>query len=115
MPLEKRTYTLPPEMLVQFEREVPSGKRSALIAALIREWLDRSGSLPGSFPYESDLPLCVDSGGVPAPWSDPGSQPRTAAGDVPGTVDGWFELHRRTATSPSTPRSGGSRSEVAGS
>ncbi len=41
MPLKKRTYTLPPETLVQFEREVPSGKRSALIAALIREWLDR--------------------------------------------------------------------------
>ncbi len=39
MALEKRTYTLPPEALMLFEREVPSGKRSSVIAGLIRDWL----------------------------------------------------------------------------
>jgi metal-responsive CopG/Arc/MetJ family transcriptional regulator len=41
MALEKRTYTLPPAALAQFEQEVPEGKRSSVIAALIRNWLHR--------------------------------------------------------------------------
>ena len=41
MALETRTYNLPPEDLVQFEREVPAGQRSSIIAGLIRDWLDR--------------------------------------------------------------------------
>ena len=40
MALEKRTYTLPPEALFQFEREVPPGKRSSVIAEMIRDWLE---------------------------------------------------------------------------
>lgn len=36
----KRTYVLPPDTLEQFEREVSPGKRSAVIAGLLREWLD---------------------------------------------------------------------------
>ena len=37
----KRTYVLPPDTLEQFEQEVSSGKRSAVIAELLREWLDK--------------------------------------------------------------------------
>ena len=40
MGLLKRTYALPPETLEQFEQEVAPGKRSAVIADLLREWLD---------------------------------------------------------------------------
>jgi hypothetical protein len=39
MALTKRTYALPPETVRCFERAVPKGKRSALLAELIREWL----------------------------------------------------------------------------
>jgi hypothetical protein len=39
MGLLKRTYALPGEMLESFERTVPKGKRSVLLATLIREWL----------------------------------------------------------------------------
>lgn len=41
MGLIKRTYVLPPDTLQQFEQEVSSGKRSAIIAELLREWLDK--------------------------------------------------------------------------
>lgn len=41
MALEKRTYTLPPESLGPFERAVPAGQRSAVIAALMRAWLEQ--------------------------------------------------------------------------
>jgi hypothetical protein len=41
MRLVKRTYALPPEILEQFEREIPPGKRSRLISQLIRQWLDK--------------------------------------------------------------------------
>ena len=40
MRLTKRTYTLPPETLDRFEQAVEPGRRSALIAGLIQEWLD---------------------------------------------------------------------------
>jgi hypothetical protein len=39
MGLLKRTYALPPETVMSFERNVPKGKRSVLLAALMREWL----------------------------------------------------------------------------
>ncbi len=41
MALVERTYTLPPEALLQFEREVPATQRSSIIATLIQDWLDR--------------------------------------------------------------------------
>lgn len=41
MGLLKRTYALPPDTLQQFEQEVSPGKRSAIIAELLREWLDK--------------------------------------------------------------------------
>ncbi len=41
MRLLKRTYALPPDTLEQFEQVVSAGKRSTLIADLMREWLDR--------------------------------------------------------------------------
>lgn len=40
MALNKRTYALPSEIVEEFERAVESGKRSAAIAALVREWLE---------------------------------------------------------------------------
>ena len=39
--LSKRTYTLPPEVVLQFDEVVPSGKRSSVVARLMREWLER--------------------------------------------------------------------------
>jgi hypothetical protein len=39
MTLKERTYTLPPEALRQFEREVPATQRSSIIATLIQDWL----------------------------------------------------------------------------
>lgn len=36
----KRTYSLPADVLTLFEREVQRGKRSSVIADLIRGWLD---------------------------------------------------------------------------
>lgn len=39
MKLLKRTYALPPKTLEQFEQSVSPGKRSAVIAQLIAEWL----------------------------------------------------------------------------
>jgi hypothetical protein len=41
MRLLKRTYALPPDILQQFEQTVAAGKRSAVIAALLYEWLDK--------------------------------------------------------------------------
>ena len=41
MRLLKRTYTLPPDTLELFERKISAGKRSAVIAELLREWLDQ--------------------------------------------------------------------------
>ena len=41
MPLLKRTYALPADMLQRFEKNVASGRRSRLIAAVLREWLER--------------------------------------------------------------------------
>ena len=40
MTLMKRTYALPSETLAQFEQAVATGKRSAVISSLLREWLD---------------------------------------------------------------------------
>lgn len=39
MGLLKRTYALPPDTVKSFERTVPKGKRSVLLASLMREWL----------------------------------------------------------------------------
>jgi hypothetical protein len=39
MTLMKRTYALPPETLTEFEQAVAPGKRSAVIAGLLRDWL----------------------------------------------------------------------------
>ncbi len=41
MGLRKRTYTLPPDTLEQFEKAVEPGKRSAVVAQVLREWLDK--------------------------------------------------------------------------
>jgi len=41
MRLLKRTYTLPPDTLEQFEQVVAAGQRSAVVTELLREWLDR--------------------------------------------------------------------------
>ena len=41
MRLPKRTYVLPPDILQQFEQAVAAGKRSAVIAELLHEWLDK--------------------------------------------------------------------------
>jgi len=41
MGLLKRTYTLPPDILRQFEQTVAMGKRSSVITELLREWLDK--------------------------------------------------------------------------
>ena len=41
MRLPKRTYALPPDILQQFEQTVAAGKRSAVIAGLLHEWLDQ--------------------------------------------------------------------------
>jgi hypothetical protein len=40
MRLSKRTYALPPDTLTQFEEAVAPGKRSAVIAHLLSEWLE---------------------------------------------------------------------------
>jgi len=40
MGLTKRTYALPPDAIEAFERTVASGHRSAIIADLIRAWLE---------------------------------------------------------------------------
>ena len=40
MRLLKRTYALPPDTLEQFEQAVTPGKRSAIVAEVLREWLD---------------------------------------------------------------------------
>jgi hypothetical protein len=39
MALMKRTYELPADALDAFEREVPPGNRSAVVAMLMRNWL----------------------------------------------------------------------------
>src|SRR5260370_24272479 len=41
MPLKKRTYSLPGDTLAVFEKEVNSGKRSAVIGELLRNWLNQ--------------------------------------------------------------------------
>lgn len=40
MSLTKRTYALPPDMLIRFEKAVPAGERGRLLAGLLREWLN---------------------------------------------------------------------------
>lgn len=40
MSLAKRTYTLPPDVLAAFERLVPGGNRSGVVAGLLRQWLE---------------------------------------------------------------------------
>jgi hypothetical protein len=40
MRLLKRTYALPPETVERFEEAVASGRRSAVIADLIHDWLE---------------------------------------------------------------------------
>jgi metal-responsive CopG/Arc/MetJ family transcriptional regulator len=40
MAMLKRTYALPQDTLEEFERATPAGKRSALIAELVRSWLE---------------------------------------------------------------------------
>ena len=39
--LSKRTYTLPPEVALQFDDVVPAGKRSSVVARLMRGWLEQ--------------------------------------------------------------------------
>ena len=39
MVLKKRTYGLPADALQPFEKEVPPGDRSAVVAALMRTWV----------------------------------------------------------------------------
>jgi hypothetical protein len=39
MGLPKRTYSIPPDTLAWFEREVGRGKRASVIAGLLRDWL----------------------------------------------------------------------------
>jgi len=39
MRLEKRTYTLPPDLLQKFERRLPPGERSSSLARIIEDWL----------------------------------------------------------------------------
>ncbi len=39
MRLEKRTYTLPPELLQRFEHRLPPGERSRSLAKIIEAWL----------------------------------------------------------------------------
>ena len=39
MRLEKRTYTLPPDLLQKFESRLPPGERSSSLAKIIEEWL----------------------------------------------------------------------------
>ena len=39
MVMKKHTYRLPADALESFEKEVPSGERSALVASLMRVWL----------------------------------------------------------------------------
>lgn len=39
MRLEKRTYTLPPELVRRFEERLPPGERSQSLAKIIEEWL----------------------------------------------------------------------------
>ena len=39
MRLEKRTYTLPPDILQKFEERLPPGERSRSLAKIMEEWL----------------------------------------------------------------------------
>src|SRR5271165_4204516 len=41
MRLVKRTYVLPPDTLEEFEQTVSAGARSAVIAQLLEDWLQR--------------------------------------------------------------------------
>lgn len=40
MGLQKRTYTLPDSVVAPFERTVPTGKRSAIVAGVLNAWLE---------------------------------------------------------------------------
>jgi hypothetical protein len=40
MKLVKRTYTLPPDTVAEFEQVTTTGDRSALVARLLRDWLE---------------------------------------------------------------------------
>lgn len=39
--LVKRTYSIPGAVAEDFERSVPVGKRSEVLAQLMRDWIDR--------------------------------------------------------------------------
>ncbi len=39
--MTKRTYSLPSDVVVEFERAVPAGKRSAVFAEMMGEWIRR--------------------------------------------------------------------------
>jgi hypothetical protein len=41
MVLRKRTYSLPQLTLDEFEKAVPPGERSTMVARLMRQWLDQ--------------------------------------------------------------------------
>jgi hypothetical protein len=58
MALTERTHALPTEVLTPFEQAVSAGKRSALIAGLLGEWLEeqrreqlRRGSAEAILPF----------------------------------------------------------------
>jgi len=40
MSLTKRTYALPADVLREFEKMVPQGKRSGMIAEFMRRWME---------------------------------------------------------------------------
>ena len=41
MRLTKRTYALPPEILVEFEQTVEPGRRSQVVADILNRWLEQ--------------------------------------------------------------------------
>jgi Arc/MetJ-type ribon-helix-helix transcriptional regulator len=41
MGLQKRTYSLPPELVERFERSVAAGRRSAVVSELVNDWLEQ--------------------------------------------------------------------------
>ena len=40
MSMLKRTYALPPDTVLEFERTVAPGQRSSVIAQLIKDWVE---------------------------------------------------------------------------
>jgi hypothetical protein len=41
MELAKRTYSLPAEVIAQFEATVPPGQRSATISGIVKAWMEQ--------------------------------------------------------------------------